>query len=227
MLNHRSARSLRPHELIDSRVLGLWLYPSSAPLQPISSKEKAYACQLPIKRARQYKHSRGYVRHALSQLSGIPPLDIPLEASPGLPPSLPRRWGFISFSHCCDGLLVGWSSKKIGVDLERTDRTFAATKLVNRYFTSEEKAEINTLKQTTLHAAVLEYWIAKEAAIKWQKGSIAKDISQWKWAPKSQMAFHQSLKFQIKIHPFRFKQWSIAIALSKESTNKLPVLCID
>ena len=93
-----------------------------APLKTISSTEQIWALELSGKRSREYQHSRGYIRQALSELWQIPALNIPLYAPPGKSPQLSEGWGHISMSHCCDALFIGWSPKRIGVDIERIDR---------------------------------------------------------------------------------------------------------
>ena len=66
-------------------------------------------------------------------MSGLEPLEIPLKADPGKPPLLADGLGYISMSHCSDALLIGWSSTKIGVDIERKDRQFQAQKCPNAF----------------------------------------------------------------------------------------------
>ena len=105
--------------------------PTSATLKPISFQELKWKHKLNANRSIQYEHSRGYVREALSHILGIPPLNIPIVSPPGLPPKLPTEMGYVSFSHCKDGLLIGWSIKNIGVDIERYDRIFFAEKIIN------------------------------------------------------------------------------------------------
>ena len=69
-----------------------------------------------------YHFSRGCIRDVISKMKDLDPLHIPLTADPGKPPLLEEGWGHISISPCSDALLIGWSSEKIGVDIERKDR---------------------------------------------------------------------------------------------------------
>ena len=80
----------------------------------------------------------------MSTLTGLDSLDIPIQADPGEPPLLAEGWGHISMSHCSDALLIGWSSGKIGVDIERKDREFQAYKLSKRFFTQSENCLLYT-----------------------------------------------------------------------------------
>ncbi len=122
-----------------SRLLPLWLFPLDSPLKEISSKEEKVANLLSYNRAKEYKYARGYTRFALSELFKIKPLDIPLFSSPGKAPLLENGLGHLSFSHCSDALLIGWSPSPLGIDIERSDRTISAERIVKRFFNKEEK----------------------------------------------------------------------------------------
>ncbi len=197
------------------------------PLKPITSDETEWAKRLPSQRSRQFRHSRGYVRQALSELWRIPPLSIPLNAPPGKPPVLAKGWGHISFSHCCDALLIGWSQQKLGVDLERRDRTFAAYKLVERYFSQEEKIALQDLNEEEFHAAVIQKWVIKEAAIKWQRGNLADDFKQWTYCKDPNLLYHKSNNQTINIQPVLFRSWCMAIAYKKNSQIHKPIICLE
>lgn len=223
MLNHQLEVSLPSIESKEPSVLALWFYPIQAPLKPITKEEAQWAHELPTKRSRQYQHSRGYVREALSEMWDIPALKVPLNAAPGKPPELEPGWGNISFSHCSDRLLIGWSPKQIGVDIERADRCFKANQIQMRYFSEADKKDLINLKAEDLRAAVLKKWVIKEAAIKWQKGDLASGISQWRFCEEKEMALHQSLELKINLKFFHFENWYIAIAFNKK-TNKDPII---
>ncbi len=205
--------------------MALWFFPIGSPLKPINTYEEATAKSLPTTKANQYRHSRGYARHALSQILKLPPLDIPLVANPGEPPKLPAKLGHISFSHCCDALLIGWSGNKIGVDIERTDRSFSPKRIANRYFDDHETAQIRKLNNDELRLYVLQHWLCKEAAIKWQKGNIANDLASWKVINNFQSAIHSDLKYQVSLHLEVFEEWSFAIACEKGKLSTLPIIC--
>ena len=81
-------------------------------LLPISSEEKKWVQKLAASRGSIYHFSRGCLRHVMSNITGLAPLDIPLKADPGQPPLLAEGWGHISMSHCSDALLIGWSDYK-------------------------------------------------------------------------------------------------------------------
>ena len=150
-------------------ILRLWLYPSKAPLMPITKREEEYANELKIKKAYQYKHSRGYIRSSLSKIFNIDPLKIPLFAPPRGIPKLSSKLGHISISHCRDSLLIGWSIKNIGVDIERSDRSFPPKQLSKRFFSKEDNKYLDKFDKNIYREKVLEQWVVKESATKWQE----------------------------------------------------------
>ena len=157
----------------------------------------------------------------------MPALEIPLFSPPSKAPDLPNGWGNISFSHCFDGLLVGWSPNKIGVDIERADRLFNAEKITNRYFSKQENNSLSNLNQEELRSAVLEKWVIKEAAIKWQRGSLAVNLSQWKFCKSSNLAVHESLGYKTGMYRLQYKFWYIAIAYDEKLHKEMPIICIN
>tara|TARA_Y100001968_G_scaffold317334_1_gene346228 strand:+ start:33 stop:524 length:492 start_codon:yes stop_codon:yes gene_type:complete len=160
-------------------------------------------------------------------MTGINPLDIPLKADPGQPPFLSEGWGHISMSHCSDALLIGWSSVKIGVDIERKDRKLQAHKLSKRYFTEYENCEIENLTPSQTKELVLKRWVVKEAAIKWQNGKIAKNLNQWFWKNKSLFAYHKKLGHKVKVYEQNHDQWTYAIALDGDCIMPKPIICLN
>ncbi len=195
-------------------------------LFPISREEKKWVEILTPKQGWLYHFSRGCLRQVMSNMTGLEPLDIPLKADPGKPPFLAAGLGYISMSHCSDALLIGWSSAKIGVDIERKDRQFQAHKLSKRFFTQKENCEIENLTPSQAQEIVLKRWVVKEAAIKWQHGKIASDINQWIWENKSSFAYHKKLGHKAKVYEQSHEQWTYAIALDGDSKKFKPIICL-
>tara|TARA_B100000614_G_C14531701_1_gene486786 strand:+ start:436 stop:1092 length:657 start_codon:yes stop_codon:yes gene_type:complete len=208
-------------------VLGLWLFLMPSKLLPISREEKQCLKNLTPRRGSIYHFSRGCLRHVMSHMSGLDPLDIPLKADPGEPPLLAEGWGHISMSHCSDALLIGWSTSKIGVDIERKDRQFQAYKLSKRFFTKDENFEIVNLPPSKVKELVLKRWVVKEAAVKWQRGKIARNINEWIWKNKSSFAHHKKLGHTVKVYEQSFDQWIYAIAIDEYSTTCKPIICLN
>ncbi len=196
-------------------------------LFPITSKEKKWVGMLTPTRGLIYHFSRGCLRHVMSNMTGISPLDIPLKANPGEPPLLAKGWGHISMSHCSDALLIGWSSSKIGVDIERKDRKLHAHKLSKRFFNQNENREIENLTSSQAQEEVLRRWVVKEAAIKWQSGKISNNLSQWIWENNSSFAYHKKLGHKVKVYEQNHDKWTYAIAIDEDSSILKPIICLN
>ena len=177
----------------------------------VSDQECAWACTLGQTRQRRFLGSRAWMRSCLSDWWGVPALEIPLYAPPGMPPSLDSGWGFVSLSHSLGSALMAWSSAPVGVDLERLDRPFASDSLMSRYYASSEQRRLRALPQQALHRAVLEYWLIKEASIKWQQGSLAQDLSHWVVAADGLSASHQKSALKVSTHCRQLGPWGMAI----------------
>ena len=142
---------------------------------------------MPESRLEQLRWSRGWVRHCLAGRLGVSPEQVPLLAPPGQAPALAAGWGHVSFSHCCDALAIAWSDQPIGVDLERLDRRFPAKALAQRFFCQDDQDALRGLVGEPLRQAVLRQWVAKEAAIKWDRSSLARgtwstgSARPWPW----------------------------------------------
>jgi len=214
-------------QINNKSVLGLWLFVMPSKLLPISREEKKWVQKLTPRRRFLYHFSRGCMRHVMANMTDLDPLAIPLKSDPGEPPLLAEGWGYISMSHCSDALLIGWSSRKIGVDIERKDRQFQAEKLSKRFFTQYENSEIENLTPMQAKELVLKRWVVKEAAVKWQRGKIANNINQWIWKNKSSFAHHKKLGHKIKVYEQNHDQWTYAIAIDEQSITVKPMICLN
>ncbi len=206
---YRHITQVKPPPSLDHAI---WLIPASSPLKSISEVERKFAKDLPLKRAKEFSLTRAYARDLLSKVFGVSPLQVPLIAPPGVAPTLPKGWGYISFSHCKDAILLGWSMQKIGVDIERTDRIFDAKSLVGRFYSNYEKNYLNFANQDLLRLSTLEVWVLKEACIKCQKGSISLDFSEWIINNTYDKAINKSINTELKTYLYQIKSWSIGIA---------------
>jgi len=207
-------------------LLGLWLFFMPSKLLPISDEEKRWVNKLSKRKGWVYHFSRGCIRSVMSDMTGLSPLQIPLKADPGKPPLLEEGWGYISISHCSDALLIGWSSEKIGVDIERKDRKLNAHKLSKRFFHKCENRKIENLTPSQAKEEVLRKWVVKEAAIKWQSGKISNDLGQWVWENNSSFAYHKKLGHKIRVYKQNYEKWTFAIASKGTSIRTKPIICI-
>jgi len=97
-------------------------------------EEMKTAKTLTNSRSKIFLETRGYLRQSLSTLFDLDPLEIPINAHPGEPPSLPSGMGNISLSHCKDAITIVWHKGKIGIDIEITDRDFNYLKFSKNIF---------------------------------------------------------------------------------------------
>ena len=206
-------------------ILALWFVPFDSVLKPLALKEKKWQKKLSNIRAIQYAHSRGYVREALSHILEIPALEIPLHSPPGLPPELPDDMGYVSFSHCKDVLLIGWSLQNIGVDIERSDRIFESKKILNGFFSNNERNLLKDLNHKELNSEVLKLWVRKEAAIKWQKGSIFYDLPKWNFILGTDILENKDNGYNLKSFFINYEDWYISVAYNNNLEIETPIIC--
>ena len=106
-------------------------------MQDVATVEEIkIAKNLTSTRSKIFLETRAYLRQSLSTLFDLDPLEIPITAHPGEPPTLPSGMGNISLSHCKDAIIIVWHKNKIGIDIERTDRDFNHIKFAEKYFFS-------------------------------------------------------------------------------------------
>ena len=67
----------------------------------------------------------------------------------------------------------------------------------------------------------------KEAAIKWQRGNLFKDLSEWETDEYGQNAFHRSLNSKVNLHLIDYNSWLIAIAYNQNIDLNQAILCIN
>ena len=148
---------------------------------PLSDQERAWCAALAAPLRARYATSRALVRRQLAALLGGDPRELPLHSPPGEPPRLAVGWGHLSLSHSRDRLLLAWSPRPIGVDLEAADRRLDGLTLARRFFPAPELAQLLHLPEARRRRAVLESWVRKEAAIKWRGSSLASELRHWQW----------------------------------------------
>lgn len=168
-----------------------WLLPLAAdtPLC-ISEQERLWSEPLQPSLRQRYRISRSLLRVRLASLLQQPALAVPLLSPPGKAPQLTGGQGYVSLSHSRDQLLLAWSPWPIGVDLEWQKRALQADVLAQRFFTARECQQLQILEPAARRAAVLESWVRKEAAIKWQGSSLASDLRHWQWDRELQQLQH-------------------------------------
>ena len=169
----------------------LWLLPLTAEDSwSLSEAERAWSAALPPAVQHRYRTSRHLLRAHLATCLGLPAEAVPLHSPPGEAPRLPEGYGAVSLSHSRDQLLLAWSPWRIGVDLEWQQRRIAAELLARRFFPPQEWQQLQCQAPPEREALVLESWVRKEAAIKWQRSSLATDLRHWHWCVERQRLEH-------------------------------------
>ena len=187
-----------------------WFYKLTGCLTINSEKEKKIAKELSPNISVRYLETRWYIRQSLGDIFNLNPIEVPLIAEPNKPPKIRDGLGYISISHCKDALIIVWANSKIGIDIERCDRNFDH-ELVLKKITNKKDIEFNKVKSIN----VLNNWCCLESAIKWDQGSIIKDINSWEYNKFDLSMFHKEKKIKLNIKQFYFYDWTIAIASKK------------
>ena len=198
----------------------IWFHEIKGVKDVATLNELEIAHKLSHKRANLFLESRAWIRQSLGTLFNLNPLEIPVIANPGEPPHLPKGMGNLSFSHCNDAFILVWHENKIGIDIERIDRDFNYEKLAEKYFFRSYKSN-HTIKLNK--QSILNQWCAIEAAIKWDHGSLAKDIKEWQYLEDEKKLFHRKNKLKLKFAQINFYKWTISIAY-KEASNLRPYI---
>ena len=183
-------------------------------------KEINIASNLSSSRAKVFLESRFYIRDALSHLFDLNPLEIPLNSYPGESPALPKGMGYLSMSHCQDACIICWNKEKIGIDIECSDRNFNYKGLAQKYF-YQKIINNSELKKYD----ILKQWCAIEAAIKWDRGKLSKDIKYWQYKKYKKNIFHIKKKLKVNLNQFSFLRWTISIASQNDPYSSINIIC--
>lgn len=149
-----------------------------------------------------------------------------MSAPPGQPPELEPGWGFVSFSHSQDALLIGWSTHRLGVDIERSDRSFKADQLTQRFFCHQDRQQLLDLQEEQLRTVALSQWVIKEAAIKWQRGTLAADLDQWQCENSLSGVVHLSQGHRLRVDHVCVGPWMIAVAQKYSLHSRSSMVCL-
>ena len=189
-----------------------WLIPFSKEYKYISSKEEKISKKFNRKKEALYRFSRGYLRLCLSRVLGISSKDIPILSLPGQPPILPNKFGYVSMSHSKNSLLLGWSLKRIGVDIEDKGRNINLPRLLKSKWFKDEIKNIRDIDEKNLKLEILKIWVMKEALIKSHFGSIIEDYDKWIIDFDNLKAKHNKLDIYRYVVNDRIKDWTIGLA---------------
>ena len=73
---------------------------------------------------------------------------------------------------------------------------------------------------------ILKEWSAIEAAIKYDKGKLSRDIKEWKYQINDKILYHKSKKIKLNLIQIPFLDWTISIAYKNKVLDELPkIIC--
>ena len=200
----------------------IWFYEIKGVQDVATVEEIKTAKNLTSSRSKIFLETRAYLRQSLATLFDLNPLDIPINAVPGKPPSLPSGMGNISLSHCKDAITIVWHKSKIGIDIERKDRDFNYLKFAEKYFFHTNKSNHNNYLTKNM---ILNQWCAVEAAIKWDHGTLAKDINHSQFFEKPKKLIHKHKNIHLNYSLINFHHWTIALAYEKKTALNPEIIC--
>ena len=74
---------------------------------------------------------------------------------------------------------------------------------------------------------MLNRWVVKEAATKWQESKISTNLDKWILDENSIFAYHKDLGHRVRIYKENYDKWTYAIALNENSTISNTIVCIN
>ncbi|MFM7550325.1 MAG: 4'-phosphopantetheinyl transferase family protein [Cyanobacteriota bacterium] len=206
----------------------LWLRPlQGVGAVGLSARELAWGRELDPPIRQRYWQSRAALRHWVAGCLGCRVEEVPLLSPPGRPPRLEAGAGHVSLSHSGPMLLVAWSTRPVGVDLERADRPLAAAAIARRYFPPAEWAELQAMPPEALHQAVLRSWVLKEAAIKWRQRTLAEELRAWRYCHRSGRLRHGTEGLTPASQAAESQGWHWAVVGDGAPDARFMVLAVD
>ena len=178
----------------------------------LTNEEKNICANLSKNKSREFILSRSFARLILSKLFQIEPSLVPLSAPLGKAPYLPDKFGFLSFSHCKDAFVFGWSTEKIGLDIESIHRKIDLNLLSLRILNELEFTNLVNSNVSKKRLKFLELWVIKEALIKRENEKILKNIKDWEWNPETNLAINYKKNINVKVKKINFEDYLIGLA---------------
>ena len=119
-------------------------------------------------------------------------------------------------------MVLAWSKEKIGVDVEKNNRKFNAQLLRSKFYSSKENQFIDKLNQKESRQETLSMWVLKEAAIKWQKGNILKNLKDWEI--DNNYVINKSINLKLKSYLINHSLWKIGLVVSNQVKINNPTI---
>ncbi|WP_137154166.1 4'-phosphopantetheinyl transferase superfamily protein [Rhizobium sp. FKL33] len=150
-------------------------------LAALSDGERARAADFRTRMLHDvYVATHGTLRHALSDVLGIPPAEIRFETNEWGKPLLCEPFKALNFniSHSHDHFAVGLSDEEpIGVDLERKSAE-APYEIAPHFMSSNEVRAFSSLSGESKHYLFYDLWVRKEAIVKALGMGLSLDLRQ-------------------------------------------------
>tara|TARA_B100000161_G_C33554697_1_gene417235 strand:+ start:601 stop:1248 length:648 start_codon:yes stop_codon:yes gene_type:complete len=190
----------------------LWFVPFGLKELRNTQEELNFVNNLSSKYRKIFLYTRAYMRLCLSDLFCIDPLFIPLVAPPRKPPKLNNDLGFVSLSHCENGILIGWSDTKLGVDIERTDRKVPKKFLIERFFSKHESKYFLETNKKFSTQKFIDLWVTFEAIVKYQNGNLFLELNKWFCDLDNLRSYNLEKNIQIRTKVIKYNLWTIGLA---------------
>ena len=203
----------------------LWFIPFGLKEPKNTNQELNLINNFSLRYGRVFLYSRAYMRICLSDLFCIDPLAIPLIAPPRQPPKLQNNLGFVSLSHCDNGILIGWSKTKLGIDIERTDRKVPRKLLIKRFFSKYSKKYFLENNKKISEKNFIDLWVTIEAIVKYQNSSLFLELNKWFYDLDNLRSYNLENDVEIRTKVFKYNSWTIGLANNDTNSFQNLLIC--
>ena len=203
----------------------LWVVPFGLKDLKNTEDELNFANNFSLKYGKLFLYTRSYMRLCLSNLFCMDPLFVPLIAPPKKPPKLNDNLGFVSLSHCENGILIGWSDTKLGIDIERTDRKVPKELLIKRFFSIYENKYLLETNKKFSTEKFMDLWVTIEAIVKYQNGSLFLELNKWFCDLENLRSYNLQENTQIRTKVFKYNLWTIGLANNNIYSSQATLIC--
>ena len=202
----------------------IWLIPFNLDKLENTVEEIFQIKNFPKNYSNKFLYSRAYMRLALSEFFSINPLKVPLCAPPQKPPILKKGFGYISLSHCDDLILLVWSNKNIGADIERKDRKVSKELIIKRFFKQYEELYFSDSK--SINKNFMDIWVINESIIKYQKTGSLMGMKDWEIDLPKKNSKNLVNNKTLNTFTIGYESWIIGMANINIKNLKNPAICI-
>jgi 4'-phosphopantetheinyl transferase len=157
----------------------------------------------------RYVCGRATLRSVLAQRLGVEPKVVPIRRGPRGRPELDTAAVELDFnvSHTDGGAVIGIveaGNNRIGVDVERTDRSVGAERLARKFLSPDEQSALGHAEPAQRRALFLRYWTCKEAMSKATGDGLSAPFA------KLSVDIASSLRLVAGPHPYQPDAWRLS-----------------